>query len=276
MAYIATVYTHRDDGASIVYVDNYSTGGNYVFTGSNSAGYKTEALEGDSIFTAIVPSGYKFKQWVYRLGSLEGSQQHNTSNPFTYRPAMDVYIWAEIEVDDSGGGGDGGGTGSWTLTTGAAMTDISTMQTREGVLEPMELYRIAIKPKNSGTLTAYTEDGTDTVGYLSGSTAWNASTGKPTNILAENDDAENGVYDFKLTYEVVAGQTYYLWVCLHEEEPGEDDFTIVVIPPGAQAGTEGVKGYVYDATQGWVECTPLVYADGKWNECSVFIASDST
>lgn len=276
MSYIATVYTHRDDGAPTIYALN--NGGTTTFSSTSSSGQKA-TFDGTTTFAAAIPSGYQFKQWVYRIVNLSSTAQHNTSPIFEYTLGYDIFIWAEIEADDSGGGGggdDSGDTGEWTLTTGAAMTDIGTMQTREVVLEPMELYRIAIKPKYSGTLTAYTEDATDTVGYLSGSTAWSASTGKPTNILAENDDAEKKVYDFKLTCEVVAGQTYYLWVCLHEEESKEDDFTIVVIPPGAQAGTEGGKVYVYDATQGWVECTPLVYADGKWNECSVFIASDST
>lgn len=272
MSYKATVYTHREDGASIVYVDNYSTGGYYVFTGSNSAGYKTEALEGDTIFTAIVPSGYKFKQWVYRLGNLEGSQQHNTSNPFTYRPAMDVYIWAEIEVDDSGGGG-GSGTGQWTLTTGAAMTDISTTQEREITLEPLELYRVAIKPKNSGTLTAMTVGG-DTYGYLTETTSWSAATGKPTNVLVENDDNpdEKKDFDFKLTYEVEAGKTYYLWVSLEEGYDYADVFTIVVIPPGGSATVE-CTAYVYDNGK-WVQCTPYIYDNG-WKEVTAHIFTDA-
>ena len=273
MSYIATVYTHREDGASIVYVDNYSTGGNYVFTGSNSAGYKTEALEDDTIFTAIVPEGYKFKQWVYRLVSLEGSQQHNTSNPFTYKPALDVYIWAEIEVDDSGGGG-GGDTGSWTLTTDTAMTDISTTQERAITLEPLELYRVAIKPKNSGTLTAMTVGG-GTVGYLTTTTSWSATTGKPTNILVENDDNLTGDrpdYDFLLTYEVEAGKTYYLWVSLEEDSRYAEDFTVVVIPPGGSATVE-CTAYVYDG--GWVKCTPYVYDNGSWKPVTANIFTEA-
>lgn len=270
MSYKATVYTHREDGASIVYVDNYSTGGYYVFTGSNSAGYKTDALEGDSIFTAIVPEGYKFKQWVYRLGSLEGSQQHNTSNPFTYRPAMDVYIWAEIEVDDSGGGG---GTGEWTLTTDDAMTDISTTQEREITLEPLELYRIAIKPKNSGTLTAMTVGG-NTYGYLTATTSWSATTGKPANILVENDDNpdESRDFDFKFTYEVEAGTTYYLWVSLEEGCDRAEDFTVVVIPPGGSATVE-CTAYVYD--NGWIKCTPYIYDNGAWRPVTANIFTDA-
>lgn len=280
MSYIATVYTHRDDGAPTIYALN--NGGTTTFSSTSSSG-QTATFDGTTTFAAAIPSGYQFKQWVYRIVNLSSTAQHNTSQIFEYTLGYDIFIWAEIEADDSGGGGggdDSGDTGEWTLTTGAAMTDISTMQTREVVLEPMELYRIAIKPKYSGTLTAMTV-GSDTYGYLTTTTSWSAATGKPTNILVENQDNLTGErvdFDFLLTYEVEAGKTYYLWVSLDgfDENDDPEDFTVVVIPPGAQAGTEGGKVYVYDATQGWVECTPLVYADGKWNECSVFIASDST
>lgn len=276
MSYIATVYTHREDGASIVYADNFATGGLYTFTGSDSAGYKTGSLTGDTIFTAVIPYGYTFKQWVYRLKSATGTLQHNTANPFTYTLGMDVYIWAEIEEDDGGGGGGDGGdtTYEWTNPQGETMETIDTVQMQTVTLNPYNLYTFTIRTKYSGTLTAYTVGNLDTKGYLTTGLQWDRDEGVPYSIKAENDDDEDR--NFRLTYEVTAGTTYHLWVrCYDPDVSGS--VTVIVEPPGSQQGGQGTQGgtlYVYDATRGWVECTPLVYADGKWNECSLFIASD--
>lgn len=282
MSYIATVYTHRDDGAKKIFALN--NGGTTTFSSTSSSGQK-ETFDGTTTFAAEIPSGYHFKRWVYRIVNLSSSAQHNTSPIFEYTLGLDVFIWAEIEADDSGGddggddgGGGGGGTDSdsWTLVTGTAMTDISTTQERAITLDPRELYRVAITTKNSGTLTAMTV-GSDTYGYLTTTTGWSADTGKPTNILVENQDNTTGDrvdFDFLLTYEVEAGKTYYLWIALDDFSADDDpeDFTVVVIPPGGSATAE-CTAYVYDNGK-WVECTPYVYDNG-WKEVTAHIFTEA-
>ena len=260
MSYKATVYTHLDEGVRCVMVDNYTVGAYYTFQDSTIAGDTTGNLTGDTIFTADIEPGYKFKQWVYRLVSTSGTVQHNTANPFVYDLGLDVYIRAETEVD-SGGGST---TSEWTNPQGKTMDNIDTKQSQSIYLGPRNLYSFTIRTKYSGTLKAYTTGSLDTVGYLTTGLLWDDEEGVPYNIKAEGDDGSD--INFELTYEVTAGTTYHLWVRCYKPLD-EGNVTVVVEPPGAPQEGESGKAYVYIDGEGWVQVTPHIYSEG-WKACT--------
>ena len=100
-------------------------------------------------------------------------------------------------------------TDSWTLATGAFGT-ISSDSSLSFTLGAMQIRRYSVTFTESGTATFYTTGSLDTYGYLSTSTGFDSANGKPTSILAENDDGDST--NFSISYDVTAGTTYYVWV----------------------------------------------------------------
>lgn len=261
MAYTATVYTHLDEG--VRWILGEINGTTYQFSNSTNSGQTSPSTTGTSIFTAIIASGYSFNRWVYRLGSTTGTVRYSYDNPFVYSGTQNIYIRAETEADSGSGGGTT--TTEWTNPQGSAMESIETLTSRSVYLSPYNLYSFPIRTKNSGTLTAYTEGGLDTVGYLTTGLLWDDEEGVPYSIKAENDDDGSGS-NFKLTYEVTAGTTYHLWVrCYDPDDSGS--VTVVVEPPGGSQVVEGGSMYIYISGQGWKPCTPYVYINGAWKQC---------
>ena len=66
------------------------------------AAFEMNNFTGTATFTAEPADGYKFKQWVYRIGGDSGAQLTSTDNPFRYRGAdhgnATIIIRAESEV----------------------------------------------------------------------------------------------------------------------------------------------------------------------------------
>lgn len=92
--------------------------------------------------------------------------------------------------------------------------------------------RFTITFARSGTATFYSMGSSDTYGYLSTSSSFDETVGGPSSIKAENDDSGSGS-NFKLTYNVTAGTTYYLWARLYDiEDTGTT--TIYVQPPAIE------------------------------------------
>ena len=74
--------------------------------------------------------------------------------------------------------------------------------------------RIAVTFKYSGTATFYGTGDYDSYGYLSTTTGFNATYGRPSSYIASDDDSGSGA-NFSFTYDVTAGTTYYVWVRLY-------------------------------------------------------------
>ena len=70
--------------------------------------------------------------------------------------------------------------------------------------------RFTLTFARSGTVTFRSTGNSDTYGYLSISSSFDTSTGGPKSPIAEDDDGGAG-NNFKMTYNVTAGTTYYLW-----------------------------------------------------------------
>ncbi len=114
---------------------------------------------------------------------------------------------------------------------------ISAKKTESISISSYTLYRRKVVFSKSGTAKFYTTGtSTDTYGYLSTSTSWNSTTGRPTDYLASNDDG-NGDGNFYISYNVTAGTAYYVWVRGYSDtttgsttlniEPPVDTWTLV-------------------------------------------------
>jgi hypothetical protein len=81
----------------------------------------------------------------------------------------------------------------------------------------------------SGTATFYSTSDYDTIGYLSTSTDYSKTTGMPTNYLKTDDNSGSG-NNFKFTYSVTAGTTYYFWGRMKSGATA-GDVTFTIVPP---------------------------------------------
>ena len=89
--------------------------------------------------------------------------------------------------------------------------------------------RLQVTFANSGTATFYTTSDYDTIGYLSTVSTLDASTGRPTSVLASDDDSGSG-NNFSFEYDVTAGTTYYFWVRLYNIA-GTGEVNAYIDPP---------------------------------------------
>lgn len=89
--------------------------------------------------------------------------------------------------------------------------------------------RFTLTFARSGTVTFRSTGSSDTYGYLSTSSSFDASTGGPKSPIVEDDDGGAG-NNFKMTYNVTAGTTYYLWARMLEVT-GTGAMTVYVSAP---------------------------------------------
>lgn len=89
--------------------------------------------------------------------------------------------------------------------TGAKSTSIT--------LNPQVVNCCSVSFSKGGTVTFTTAGSTDTVGYLSTSTQWDSYSGAPIgdDVIAFDDDSGNN-NNFSFSYNVTAGQVYYIWI----------------------------------------------------------------
>ena len=82
-------------------------------------------------------------------------------------------------------------------------------------IEPYELLMYPVRFNRSGTAKFYSSGYPNCRCYLSISTEWDDGTGKPTDYLKQNFDGGGSYdddYDFLISYNVVAGTQYYVWI----------------------------------------------------------------
>ena len=205
MSYTVTCYCNDETiKTSSVYIASAGITRTGTYGSSSLGDYEEFTVSGlteswSAKFTATPASGCSFYRWVYRVGSTSATAQYSYSNPFTYTGGKNIYIRAEGTQDVE----------TWDLSTGA-FGAISSSAYDDFYLGEMQMYRYSVTFNYSGTATFYTTGSLDTYGYLSTSTGFDSANGKPTSILAENDDGDST--NFSISYDVTAGTTYYVWV----------------------------------------------------------------
>ena len=224
MSYSVTVYcndaTIKQTKVYVPYLGNtYSRS-----YGDSSLGEYDEFTVGGlgdswSVQFSVTPTdGCSFYRWVYRLGSSDGTIKYSYSETFTYSGGEDIYIRAE--------GQDETDSGDWTLST-KTITGIKSDRNFSIDISEKEMIRYAVSFEYSGTATFYTTRSVDTYGYLSVTTDYDTSRGVPYSYLAEDDNSgkEN---NFSISYDVVAGKTYYIWIrACSGSESGSSRFWIL-------------------------------------------------
>lgn len=269
MAFLVTVYRNNNPEIAYTQITGTQNGeevNSYAYYDSGSAPYGIE-LDGEVTFEAVPVGGYSFTRWVYRIGSTTATQRTSTRNPFTYDGEEDIYIRAEGEEDS------GSTTESWTAEAHDSGTPLESEKHFSLTLEPYTLHQIQFVCKYSGTVTLYAESDLDTVGYLSRSTLFDDESGEPNRVLETDDDSGSGS-NFRFTYSVEAGVTYYLWVRGYDPEE-EGDAEVYIIPPEPGTATGGGGLYIFSMTQSrWVKVTPYIFNGSAWEpaQANLFVS----
>lgn len=223
MSYAFYVYTDR---AAISKTTVYSSQAGTTYTYNYGTGQQNldGFADGSYLrFTAVPADGYEFTQWVYHVGSPSAATQYSTSNPFTYYGSTgeNIYIAAEGSATSGGGEGGGGTSTSWTLKTQTAKTDSFSSRI---LFTAGSCYCIPITFTYSGKAKFYCDSydnnsAPDMLAYLSRTNGFDKTSGQPTSASAFMNDDTDKYYsstmsprDFGFEYNVVAGETYYLFV----------------------------------------------------------------
>lgn len=119
-------------------------------------------------------------------------------------------------------------TPTWSATT-TAIGQLSSDYSITTSLSAYTLRRFRMTFAVSGTATFYTSSSLDTLGYLSTKDTFDSSSGEPTSILASGDDY-NSDRDFRFTYNVTAGTTYYLFVRCYSETSSGSPTVYIEVP----------------------------------------------
>ena len=137
-----------------------------------------------------------------------------TANRDAYKSGYlneDGYIYIRLDANGSPEYDTDFTNGEWSYTL--EMVEGLPFTSEQWQLSPSTCKCFVIKPTTDGVLTAYSTSDTnvDTLAYLTQDLQSISSDGVPT-IPMESDDDSNGNGQFKITYDVTAGNTYYLYV----------------------------------------------------------------
>lgn len=175
--------------------------------------FEKEGLQGTTTFTATPAASYKFKRWVYRIGGDAGDQQTSDQNPFYYNGADhgNAQLIIRAESENAWGGGD---NTQWSVSDhqlGYVESYDYGEPVASFIISSKTIYRFECKFRTQGTARIYTSGYTDTIGYISTSKDFDASSGEPN--FPDNCEGSGGYGDnFLLTSNVAADTTYYIWV----------------------------------------------------------------
>lgn len=187
-------------------------------------------------------------QW-YLDGSLwdgEDLADDDTTSSWMLFDGLDPDTEYQVEVENIISGGVTGETITDYCTTEAAEevtewfiedTDsfgyISSESNGSYYLSEYGVIRIKVGFQDNGTATFYSSGASSSRGYLSESTSFDSSSGRPDDYL-EYDSNTSG--DFEFTCEVEAGTYYYLFVRhRYEDESGYID--VYITPPGGSSSS---------------------------------------
>lgn len=157
---------------------------------------------------------------------------------------------------------------TWTVNNTNYTSELTDKVSSSISLEQYNVQRIQFTCKNSGTLTAYTTGSYDTIGYLTTSSSI-GSDGIPSGTILAQDDSSGDGENFSLTYNVAAGQTYYLWVRMYDGA-NSGSVTYYISPP-----TTANSLYVY-TSESWKKVTPYIYRSSSWTKYTANLYTNST
>lgn len=220
---MASIYVEAQSSSSILaYLYNLSTVGE---SGRTVEWYLNDEYEGSASLSSSASTTNNFY-----FNNLAPSTTYKITGKIT----IDGYVVESKSTTcttSSYSGGDSGGdttTEEWSVAFYNSRLNYSETETFNYSLYPGDVVRIAIKFANSGMAKFYSTSGVDTIGFLSSSSSFNTSTGRPSNVLTSHD----GNTDFSFEYAVTAGTQYYLFVrCYYATVHGYIPITIE--PPGS-------------------------------------------
>lgn len=99
----------------------------------------------------------------------------------------------------------------WSLTDDTFGTISESGASVSTYISEYQIIVYSMKFSEAGTATFYTTGSTDTTGYLTTTLFWDSDTGVPDYPIEEDDQSGSG-NNFKITCDVEADTTYYLWV----------------------------------------------------------------
>lgn len=99
----------------------------------------------------------------------------------------------------------------WSVTSSSAIGTVSGTKSTSLSGRPGTIMRYSFKITTSGLVTIYTTGDSDTVGYISTSSAYTSGNKAPDDPLYSDDDNGDGD-NFRIVCDLKADTTYYLWV----------------------------------------------------------------
>ena len=119
----------------------------------------------------------------------------------------------------------------WTISEKDSWGTISSVTNASYYFNEYDVVRIEVIFSQSGMATFYSEGASDSRGYLSESTDFDAESGRPSTRL-EYDSNTSG--DFSFTCDIEAGTTYYFFV-RHRYEDSSGSFDVYIEPPNSSS-----------------------------------------
>lgn len=239
-------------------------GSNISSTGSTSVGvsFETEDPSGSAVITSVsttnssitvkitgLDTNYSGSDrtiyWYYGT-STSSYTQSGTSSLAAYASSSSNYTFSGLSSNTTyyiyakitySGGSKTLSTvsfttsSSWTQTYVQSISNISNTNTLPRSISAGYVYRYNLTFAESGTATFYSTGSIDTYGSLSLTNYFNVSTGNPSSPEVSNDDGGDD-RNFKFTYDVTAGTTYYLWVRAYNISVS-GSISVYIVPPSS-------------------------------------------
>lgn len=221
------------------------TGKTYIYT-TSSTSIKVYITTSSSWTTGMPwPSGDIVEEGLGDADSLDisVSLEPNTTYYLWVRgeyldTEMNGYIYIDAPEPDI----------EWSVTSSSAIGTVSgTKSTSLSGRSPGTIMRYSFKITTSGLVTIYTTGDSDTVGYISTSSAYTSGNEEPDDPLYSDDDNGDGD-NFKISENLKANTQYYIWVRCYSVRNTMDGTLYVEAPASGWTKTNKTWGNV-DGTE---------------------------
>lgn len=182
----------------------------YWYYGTSNSNYTQSGTS--TLSSGVSSSG------VYTFNNLSRNTTYYIKAKITYSGGEKELSYITATTDD------------WYFFHYSDMGQISDTTSRYMNFAIGEVGWFSVSFANSGTATFYTTGSTDTIGTISTSNNFNYSTGWPTTRLIAPVDGGGDGGNFKFTYDVTAGTTYYVWARYYYGSTSCNT-TVYVVPP---------------------------------------------
>lgn len=165
---------------------------------------------------------------------------------------IEYYVTAGVEYNIYVRGYSGEETGAVTLCVtepwninSSSYGTLSAEKSESVSLKACTLYCRSMYFANGGTVTISTAGSVDTRGWLGTTSQWDR--GEPTSYIASDDDSGSGS-NFSMSFDVEAGQLYYVW--FRGYDAGYTGSITLKITPPAEKVRPSNFSWTYTKTQG--------------------------